>query len=431
MDLEEDKISELPDALLHHILSFLPTKSAVRTSILSKRWKYLWTSIPVLDFRKWRSGSSYVRKDERRLLETKKFSNFVDRMLSLPDIAINIHKFYLNCDKRDFFDASQVTTWISTVVTRKVEELILFIDFQHSSLLPPCFFTCESLTMLELDMYVMLDLPNSISFPRLKILRLKLIAFMDDNLTQQFFSSCPMLEELVMTWCTWIDMNVVSISAPALKYLLINNPNGHRFDSISKCVLKIYAPNLLSLNYNDRVAKDYVLHSFSSLVDAEINFKLESPVEEPEEIGYGTSKLFGGLSNVKLLKMSGETFKALSFADNLLTNQPTFCNLIHLEVTSKFPCTIDRTLLDFLRFSPNLESLVFAQGFDQCLSNNDDSWKLNLVPQCLLLHLKQVEIREFCGHPGELNMVKLLLKNARVLKSDVYDMYNKFAQIVF
>ncbi|KAA3454309.1 F-box protein isoform X2 [Gossypium australe] len=37
-----DFISHLPDDILHHIISLLPFKSAVRTSFLSTHWKHLW-----------------------------------------------------------------------------------------------------------------------------------------------------------------------------------------------------------------------------------------------------------------------------------------------------------------------------------------------------------------------------------------------------
>ncbi|KAM7466564.1 hypothetical protein LguiB_014126 [Lonicera macranthoides] len=44
----DDRLSELPDAILAHILSFLDTKYAVQTSSLSKRWINLWISVTTL-----------------------------------------------------------------------------------------------------------------------------------------------------------------------------------------------------------------------------------------------------------------------------------------------------------------------------------------------------------------------------------------------
>ena len=46
----EDRISKLPDDILTHILSFLPTKDAIGTIVLSKRWNDLWTFMINLDF---------------------------------------------------------------------------------------------------------------------------------------------------------------------------------------------------------------------------------------------------------------------------------------------------------------------------------------------------------------------------------------------
>ncbi|XP_059309850.1 FBD-associated F-box protein At5g56370-like [Lycium ferocissimum] len=50
-DAKEDYFSQLPDDLLPSMLAYLPIHDAARTSILSRRWKHLFASMPMLKFK--------------------------------------------------------------------------------------------------------------------------------------------------------------------------------------------------------------------------------------------------------------------------------------------------------------------------------------------------------------------------------------------
>ncbi|TXG49168.1 hypothetical protein EZV62_025043 [Acer yangbiense] len=45
-----DRLSRLPDTIIHHVLSLMETKYAVRTCVLSKQWRNHWTNIHSLSF---------------------------------------------------------------------------------------------------------------------------------------------------------------------------------------------------------------------------------------------------------------------------------------------------------------------------------------------------------------------------------------------
>ncbi|OEL18423.1 hypothetical protein BAE44_0020557 [Dichanthelium oligosanthes] len=45
----EDRLSDLPDGILEHVLSFLPAEDAVRSSVLSWRWRGAWAHAPALN----------------------------------------------------------------------------------------------------------------------------------------------------------------------------------------------------------------------------------------------------------------------------------------------------------------------------------------------------------------------------------------------
>uniref|UniRef100_A0A0D9XQ55 F-box domain-containing protein n=1 Tax=Leersia perrieri TaxID=77586 RepID=A0A0D9XQ55_9ORYZ len=43
-----DNIDDLPDEVLEHVLSFLPSRDAVRTCVLARRWRHLWKAVTAI-----------------------------------------------------------------------------------------------------------------------------------------------------------------------------------------------------------------------------------------------------------------------------------------------------------------------------------------------------------------------------------------------
>ncbi|MCL7034203.1 hypothetical protein MKW94_011117 [Papaver nudicaule] len=78
-----------------------------------------------------------------------------------------------------------------------------------------------------------------------------------------------------------------------------------------------------------------------------------------------------------------------------------------------------KTLLNFLEFSPYLESLVINK-VKYTGKANENTLTFNKVPRCLEC-LKSIEIRKFNGYPKELEMVKFVLKHARVLQTVILE----------
>ena len=66
--LSSDIISGLPPTIIETILCLLPIQEAVRTSVLSKEWRYSWTKIPKLVFDEYKFK---VSTEENRLSLTE------------------------------------------------------------------------------------------------------------------------------------------------------------------------------------------------------------------------------------------------------------------------------------------------------------------------------------------------------------------------
>ncbi|KAL5547389.1 hypothetical protein UlMin_007076 [Ulmus minor] len=212
-----DRISNLPHSILLHILSLLPTVDVIRTSLISKSWRYLWNSVPALEF-------CDVGVEEQ------KFYNFVNNCLEhriigkrrLNDLGINRFKLEMH----GYGGSSvHVDRWLSFAVQQHLEELDLHIEpnfcTPSSYYCIPSFYYCiPSLTVLKLD-------------------RLKLNDDVFDNLVM----GCPSLEKLFLHNCfANCDLEVSSLN---LKYLEV-------IDTGSDHSISVEAVNLQSFVFDTR-----------------------------------------------------------------------------------------------------------------------------------------------------------------------------------
>ncbi|KAK9048882.1 hypothetical protein SSX86_032150 [Deinandra increscens subsp. villosa] len=405
-----DDISQLPDCILHHILSFLPTKDVVKTAVLSKKWNNVWTSVSSLDFD---DALLYANEtDNRDPPEETCFINFVERVLSLRD-ASNIKRFRLSC--RVFFNASCIHSWISSAIMHNVQKLDLCLFVDDPFVLPSSVFCSQTLTRLKVEMNCVLEFPNVIYLPCLKALHLSLVTFANDGSAQKLFSGCPVLEDLTLLDCEWLNLNNITISSPTLKRLTIDDlPYFGPPDGPKDCKIKIYTSNLIYLKYTGYPSKDIFVCDVSSLVKAYISVPV--PHEKQKEVASHVVNLLKGLSKVVFLNVSDHTIESLVFAGNMVANLPVFRNLTHLELTMEIRKPTIEALMTFLNCCPNLQSLSFSEGFnhDVCLAENDLIG--SSLPKCISSGLKLLTFKNFHGIDSEICFLKCILQHAFVFK---------------
>jgi hypothetical protein len=276
----------LPDAILRHILSFLHIKYAARTSVLSKRWEFLWTSIPCLNF-----GKPLPAKRTLHM-------NFVERVLCLRDSS-DIKELTLNCDVQG--DASRVKSWITAAVRRNVQSLhICLSDLRGQFSLPHRVFTCETLESFVLDMPCILKVPPIICFSNLKVLSIQSVTFSDDYTIQPLFSGLQVLEVLSLEKCRWVCVKVLSISAPKLHSLTIDEAD---MQNRSDCEVMIYGANLKEFYYAGEFFNEYWFYNSLSLEIAGINVTRSDG--RARQVAYRMFKVLIGLPNVKDMRLYG------------------------------------------------------------------------------------------------------------------------------
>ncbi|KAL0432605.1 UNVERIFIED_CONTAM: F-box/FBD/LRR-repeat protein [Sesamum latifolium] len=212
-DCEGDRISKLPSDIIDNILKRLSMRDAVRTSILSRPWRYKWVTIPHLVF----DFSFPARKPS----PTYNIESIIHKILALHQGPIV--KF--SVDTYDFrISYKAVDHWLYCLSTHPLEELVI------NCLDPPChpishlLFVFDRLRHLHLVNFEV-RLPSTFNgFGRLVILHLYNVNFAPGEF-KIFLSKCPMLESLIVMDTAYeiTSGDLQDIDAPNLKSFVFSS----------------------------------------------------------------------------------------------------------------------------------------------------------------------------------------------------------------
>nr|AAF34431.1 hypothetical protein [Oryza sativa] len=225
-----DRISDLPDDVIHHVLSLLPSRDAVRTCALARRWRDLWRSVPavrVAGDRGWASFDALAR--------------FVDSLLRLRrgGAALDACDFDLRFDGAFPGEELQGDTWIRRALRRQVRALRFAVSTHPRVPIPlsDSPLVSHSLTTLELR-------------------------GVQGNDQVLDFSSCPSLVDLKMKDCY---VGGLEMWSPSLKHL-----------SITYCVFycdyrtRMDFPSLVTFKFNTNTGRTPLLETMPSLATAAV-----------------------------------------------------------------------------------------------------------------------------------------------------------------
>ncbi|MED6132580.1 hypothetical protein PIB30_020226 [Stylosanthes scabra] len=336
----EDRLSDLPDCILTHIMTFLTTKDVVCTAILSRRWKDLWKHVPSL----------VLCTSDFKFRRMTRFNESVSKFLLLRDGSVPL----LNVDVSHFARMpSDIQTSVSEyAVMHKVEQLRLRAErFPHLS---PCVFTSQILTSLHLSSSGYDLLPKTLNMGALTSLHIKKFAFcVADNESLDPFSSCVKLKNLVIEHC----------SIKHSKTFCISNAT------------------LLSARTNLSFLKEVTI-DFGACVDF-----VDCPRDETERIvclqpAFIIIDWLQVFANIRSLTICSGTLKVLSLTPELLnTGSPGLDNLQLLIVKLKKHSALihKRHRATYFRKKADFKTTLVYAGVVDYLIQNSPFAEVNLI----------------------------------------------------
>nr|GEV67336.1 hypothetical protein [Tanacetum cinerariifolium] len=197
VDAEIDRLSNLPDELIHKILSFVGIKRAIGLSDISSRWRYIWTSMPYLDF------------SVENFSTSARLSNFVTNVLSRRNNLVEVVSIKLHSYKD--FSLDSLRQIMNYAFSHNVKQFDIQCFPENDNGPPLPFFYSVSLKHLSLRGTTVLTPTSIIELPALTSLYLKGITLSCDDNTEntdkciRLFSKFANLKDLTLRDCQVIE----------------------------------------------------------------------------------------------------------------------------------------------------------------------------------------------------------------------------------
>jgi len=408
MEQEEDRLSNLPIIIRHHIFTSLPEKDAARTSVLSKTWANTWLTFPILSFSDvkftgWypQSKDDFERKRKTFIdYVTRTLSRFCDQGLAIKECKITLNRFELHYMSKD------VDFWLKSASESGVEVLELCLPsgpnydeegHDECYVLPIGVIEAKSLTKLVLMGGIRVDqafMNQSIKFFSLRVLSLWRVLLGDEHAIEHLISCCPLIEHITLILC--------SVLSPGGGTKLMKCLSMHGLPKLTKVdvqgIQEVYidAPCLENLYYCHDV------------------------LDAPFKIHFDSCR---NLRVVCLSNLKGNTITNKWFLD-------LFLKFPFLEILKFANCTMSETInissvqLKVLELShchnlkevnidaPNLLSCAYTvavvDGFEPITSFVRSSSKLEVDVQIYIHYLELVNLKEFLQNSKPENVLTSL-----------------------